>query len=49
VANLLMTKPVATVFRPVFEPKLAWLFRDSPPPKPPTPPEQAGQRTTAGA
>ena len=27
VANLLMTKPIATVFRPVFEPKLAWLFR----------------------
>lgn len=28
VANLLMTKPVATVFRPVFEPKLTWMFRD---------------------
>ncbi len=27
VANLLMTKPVSTVFRPVFEPKLNWLFR----------------------
>lgn len=27
VANLLMTKPVATVFRPLFEPKLTWLFR----------------------
>lgn len=28
VAVLLMTKPVATVFRPVFEPKLTWMFRD---------------------
>lgn len=27
-ANLLMTKPVATLFRPVFEPKLTWMFRD---------------------
>ena len=27
VANLLMTKPISTVFRPVFEPKLNWLFR----------------------
>jgi fucose 4-O-acetylase-like acetyltransferase len=26
-ATLLMTKPVATLFRPVFEPKLSWLFR----------------------
>jgi fucose 4-O-acetylase-like acetyltransferase len=32
-ANLLMTKPVATVFRPLFEPRLTWLFR---PPEPPT-------------
>jgi fucose 4-O-acetylase-like acetyltransferase len=32
VANLLMTKPVATVFRPLFEPKLAWLFREAEPP-----------------
>lgn len=31
VGNLLMTKPVATVFRPVFEPRLTWLFRASPP------------------
>lgn len=45
VANLLMTKPVATVFRPVFEPRLTWLFRPGPPATPPTPPEQAGQRT----
>lgn len=28
VAVLLMTKPVATVFRPLFEPKLTWMFRD---------------------
>ncbi|MFO6451793.1 MULTISPECIES: acyltransferase family protein [unclassified Aeromicrobium] len=28
VANLLMTKPVATVFRPIFEPRLTWMFRD---------------------
>lgn len=28
VANLLMTAPVARVFRPVFEPRLTWLFRD---------------------
>ncbi len=27
-ANLLMTKPVATLFRPVFEPELNWLFRN---------------------
>jgi fucose 4-O-acetylase-like acetyltransferase len=32
VANLLMTKPVATAFRPIFEPKLGWLFRQAPPP-----------------
>lgn len=31
-ANLLMTKPVATVFRPIFEPKLTWLFREAEPP-----------------
>ncbi|MCL3819681.1 acyltransferase family protein [Aeromicrobium wangtongii] len=31
-ANLLMTKPVATVFRPLFEPKLTWLFREAEPP-----------------
>ena len=30
VANLLMTAIVAKVFRPVFEPRLAWLFRDMP-------------------
>lgn len=28
-ANLLMTKLVATVFRPVFEPRLNWLFRQA--------------------
>jgi hypothetical protein len=27
-----MTKPVATVFRPLFEPKLTWLFREAEPP-----------------
>ncbi|AWB93411.1 acyltransferase family protein [Aeromicrobium chenweiae] len=32
VANLLMTKPVATVFRPLFEPRLTWLFREAEPP-----------------
>ncbi|MEV7397465.1 acyltransferase family protein [Aeromicrobium sp. NPDC092404] len=44
VANLLMTKPVATAFRPVFEPKLNWLFRPveaakpaAEPPSEPTP------------
>ncbi len=26
-ANLLMTKPVADLFRPVFEPQLTWLFK----------------------
>jgi fucose 4-O-acetylase-like acetyltransferase len=30
-ANLLMTAFVAKVFRPVFEPKLTWLFREMPP------------------
>lgn len=28
VANVLMTEPVARLFRPVFEPKLTWAFRD---------------------
>jgi fucose 4-O-acetylase-like acetyltransferase len=32
VANILMTKPVATVFRPLFEPRLTWLFREAEPP-----------------
>lgn len=27
-ANVLMTKPVATAFRPIFEPRLTWMFRD---------------------
>nr|MCW2727440.1 hypothetical protein [Aeromicrobium sp.] len=31
-ANILMTKPVATVFRPLFEPRLTWLFREAEPP-----------------
>lgn len=31
-ANLLMTAVVAKVFRPVFEPKLTWLFREMPQP-----------------
>src|SRR5699024_11459321 len=26
-ANLLMTRPVEFVFRPIFQPKLDWLFR----------------------
>lgn len=29
-ANVLMTKPIATLFRPVFEPRLAWMFRIPP-------------------
>ena len=33
-ANLLMTKPVSTLFRPVFEPRLTWLFRELPKPAP---------------
>lgn len=28
VAVILMTKPVAMVFRPLFEPRLTWMFRD---------------------
>ncbi len=28
-ANLLMTKPVSVVFRPIFEPKLKGLFREA--------------------
>lgn len=31
-ANLLMTKPVASFFRPVFEPRLTWMFREAEPP-----------------
>ena len=34
-ANLLMTAVVAKVFRPVFEPRLTWLFRDLPKPQKP--------------
>ena len=41
VSNLLMTKIVQTVFKPVFEPKLTWLFRPeaqaTSSPKPPAP------------
>lgn len=29
-ANVLMTKPIAILFRPVFEPRLAWMFRIPP-------------------
>ena len=32
VANVLMTAPVARVFRPLFEPRLTWLFREAEPP-----------------
>ena len=28
-ANLLMTKPISQLFRPIFEPKLKWLFREA--------------------
>lgn len=34
-ANLLMTTIVAKVFRPVFEPRLTWLFREIPKPQKP--------------
>ena len=41
VANLLMTQVVARVFRPIFEPRLTWLFRPeaqaATSPKPPAP------------
>lgn len=43
-ANLLMTKPVARLFRPLFEPKLTWLFREAEPPSvrvPVDPPEKS--------
>lgn len=34
-ANILMTKPFATIFRPLFEPRLTWMFRTAEPsPKP---------------
>jgi fucose 4-O-acetylase-like acetyltransferase len=33
--NLLMLGPVATLFRPLFEPQLTWLFRSAPQPAPP--------------
>ncbi len=49
VANLLMTKPVATTFRPIFEPKLTWLFRDIPKPAAAPAPGPAGERSTAGS
>ncbi|WP_375002191.1 acyltransferase family protein [Aeromicrobium sp. CTD01-1L150] len=35
VANLLMLKIVSTVFRPIFEPRLTWLFRTDPTPAKP--------------
>ena len=48
VANLLMTKPVATVFRPIFEPRLAWLFRPVENPAPAAKPtEPATDRSPA--
>ncbi|WP_082554313.1 acyltransferase family protein [Aeromicrobium sp. Root495] len=34
-ANLLMTQIVSKVFRPIFEPRLTWLFRSDPPPEKP--------------
>lgn len=34
VANLLMTKIVAKAFRPVFEPRLTWMFRSDDSPRP---------------
>lgn len=40
-ANLLMTKPVATLFRPLFEPKLTWLFRTAEPPSVRVPVDQS--------
>lgn len=43
--NLLMTRPFATVFRPLFEPKLAWLFRSAPSSQPVS--EQPGGRSVA--
>jgi fucose 4-O-acetylase-like acetyltransferase len=50
VANLLMTKPVATLFRPVFEPRLTWLFREAPrPTAPAAQPDPAAPRSSAGS
>jgi fucose 4-O-acetylase-like acetyltransferase len=43
-ANLLMTAIVAKVFRPLFEPKLTWLFREMPAPH-----EDAKPKKDAGA
>lgn len=40
-ANLLMTKVVARLFRPLFEPKLTWLFREAEPPSVRIPVEDA--------
>ncbi|TXL58037.1 acyltransferase family protein [Aeromicrobium terrae] len=40
-ANLLMTPIVAKVFRPVFEPRLTWLFREIPKPDKPAEKKQA--------
>lgn len=40
-ANLLMANVVARVFRPLFEPKLTWLFREAEPPSVRIPVEQA--------
>lgn len=49
-ATLLMTKPVATLFRPVFEPRLTWLFRSAEKPaQPAAPAEVAPPPPTATA
>jgi fucose 4-O-acetylase-like acetyltransferase len=43
VANLLMTAIVARIFRPIFEPKLAWLFRSDEHATPMEPPRAGTQ------
>ncbi|MBC7630137.1 acyltransferase family protein [Aeromicrobium sp.] len=45
-ANLLMTKPVATIFRPLFEPRLTWLFREAAPPTVRVPADQVPASAT---
>jgi fucose 4-O-acetylase-like acetyltransferase len=47
VANLLMTAIVAKVFRPLFEPKLTWLFREIPEPHSAKPADGAETKTTS--
>ena len=46
-ANLLMTNVVARLFRPLFEPKLTWLFREAEPPSVRIPVEHAPQELLA--